>query len=282
MFYHYGGFDMKIFILTKKSLFAIGLCLMAGILALWGISSSISVAANAKVRKLPIYAVQTNQKKACLTFDAAWGNEDTQELIDILGKYNVKATFFVVGGWVDKYPESVKALAEAGHEIMNHSNTHPNLPKLAREEIRSEIRACNNKIEKVTGIRPNLLRPPYGDYNNALLEVIEEENMYAIQWDVDSLDWKNLSAADIQTRVLSGVTNGSIILFHNAAMNTPAALPGIIEKLQADGYELVTVNDLIYKNNYTLDNTGRQISNSDITTAIPETSQTELTQMPAH
>ncbi len=273
---------MKIFILTKKSLFAIGLCLMAGILALWGISSSISVTTNAKVRKLPIYAVQTNQKKACLTFDAAWGNEDTQELINILGKYNAKATFFVVGEWVDKYPESVKALAEAGHEIMNHSNTHPNLPKLAREEIRSEIRACNDKIEKVTGIRPNLLRPPYGDYNNALLEVIEEENMYAIQWDVDSLDWKNLSAADIQTRVLSGVTNGSIILFHNAAMNTPAALPGIIEKLQADGYELVTVNDLIYKNNYTLDNTGRQVSNSDITTAIPETSQTELTQIPTH
>ena len=105
---------------------------------------------------------------------------------------------------------------------------------------------------------------------------------FTLTYMVDSLDWKNLSAADIQTRVLSSVTNGSIILFHNAAMNTPAALPGIIEKLQADGYELVTVNDLIYKNNYTLDNTGRQISNSDITTAIPETSQTELTQMPAH
>ncbi len=105
---------------------------------------------------------------------------------------------------------------------------------------------------------------------------------FTLTYMVDSLDWKNLSAADIQTRVLSGVTNGSIILFHNAAMNTPAALPGIIEKLQADGYELVTVNDLIYKNNYTLDNTGRQISNSDITTAIPETSQPESTQIPAH
>lgn len=181
---------MKIFVLTKKSLFAIGLCLMAGIIALWGISSTIAATANAKVRKLPIYAVQTSQKKACLTFDAAWGNEDTQELIDILGKYNVKATFFIVGEWVDKYPESVKALSDAGHAIMNHSNTHPNLPKLSSEEIRSEIRACNDKIEKVTGIRPNLMRPPYGDYNNTLLEVIDEEKMYGIQWDVDSLHTK--------------------------------------------------------------------------------------------
>lgn len=266
---------MKIFVLTKKNLILIGLWLMVIILALWGISSSASSTANAKVRKLPIYAVQTSQKKACLTFDAAWGNEDTQELIDILGKYNVKATFFVVGQWVDKYPESVKALADAGHAIMNHSDTHPNLPKLSREEIRAEIRACNNKIEKITGVRPNLLRPPYGDYNNTLLEIIEEEKMYGIQWDVDSLDWKNLNAEDIQTRVLSGVTNGSVILFHNAAMNTPAALPGIIEKLQANGYELVTVNDLIYKENYTLDHTGRQISGAETTAPLITAAQTE-------
>lgn len=117
----------------------------------------------------------------------AWGNEDTQTLIDILNKYHVHATFFVVGAWVDKYPESVKALAASGNEVMNHSDSHPHMTTLSRQAMLDQINACDDKIEKITGKRPILFRPPYGDYNNALIEALTSVNHYAIQWDVDGM-----------------------------------------------------------------------------------------------
>lgn len=190
---------------------------------------------------------------------SAWGNEDTQQLIDILGKYNVKTTFFVVGGWVDKYPESVKALFNAGHEIMNHSNTHPHLPQLSREGIIKEIQSCDEKIEKITGVRPNLTRVPYGDYNDKVVDTLRGIGHFTIQWDVDSLDWKDLSSKEIYDRVTSRVKNGSIILFHNAAKHTPEALPMIIENLQSKGYTIVPISQIIYKENFELDHTGKQV-----------------------
>ncbi len=255
---------MKVLVMSKKQLLTgLGCLALAAIVlfaAVQGVTQSIS--ASAAKKKLPIYCVQKEEKIASLSFDAAWGNEDTQQLIDILGKYNVKATFFVVGEWVDKYPESVKALADAGHEIMNHSATHPYMTKLSREQMKEEITACDNKIEAITGVRPTLFRPPYGDYNDSVVEVLTEMGHYAIQWDVDSLDWKDLPAAEIQNRVLSKTKEGSIILFHNAAKNTPEALPSIIEGLQEKGFTLVPISKLIYQDNYTMDHEGRQIPNS--------------------
>ncbi len=209
-------------------------------------------------KELPIYCVETDEKKASLTFDAAWGNEDTQQLIDILAKYNVKATFFVVGEWVDKYPESVKALSDAGHEIMNHSNSHKHMPQLSAEQIKKDIEECNSKIEKVTGVAPILFRPPYGDYSDRVITTLRDMNMYTIQWDVDSHDWMDKSVDYIVNRVTTKVKNGSIVLFHNAAKNTPAALPKIIEKLQSDGYSLIKASEIIYRDNYQMDHTGKQ------------------------
>lgn len=148
-----------------------------------------AVSTSAQTRKLPIYSVgrEEDDKIISISFDAAWGNEDTETLIEILAKYNIKATFFVVGDWVDKYPESVKALHDAGHEIMNHSDTHPHMPKLSSQQMIAEIESCNDKIEKITGERPTLLRAPYGEYNDLLIETLKEMNMYCIQWDVDTL-----------------------------------------------------------------------------------------------
>ncbi len=248
---------MKVFYIRKNVLLAF--CIVVAsvlILAIFGSPAVVGVAATK--RQLPIYCVQKDEKVASLSFDAAWGNEDTQHLIDILGNYKVKATFFVVGDWVDKYPESVKALSDAGHEIMNHSNKHKHMPQLSRDDIISDITACNQKIEKITGVSPTLVRPPYGDYDDKLVTTIRSMGMYTIQWDVDSLDWKDLSAADIRQRVLSRVKPGSIVLFHNAALHTPEALPGIIEKLLADGYKLVPISELIYTDEYTIDHEGRQ------------------------
>ena len=228
-----------------------------GLLALTGPGQSLLASANAK--PLPIYCVDTGgEKKACLTFDAAWGNEDTQQLINILENYEVKATFFVVGEWVDKYPESVKALFDAGHEIMNHSADHAHFTQLSPDQIVADLTACNKKIARVTGVTPTLFRQPYGDYNDSVINTVNNMPMYPIQWSVDSLDWKNPGSNAIVKRVLSKTEPGSIILFHNAAPDTPGALPSIIEGLQKDGYRLIKVSELIYPDGYTIDHTGKQ------------------------
>jgi len=245
-------------LLLKKKWWSAALCLCLSAVILYVVNYPPAVGAAATSRQLPIYCVQRDQKMLSISFDAAWGNEDTQQLIDILGKYNVKATFFVVGDWVDRYPESVKALHDAGHEIMNHSNTHAHLPQLSAQQITDDLNACNDKIEAVTGVRPTLIRLPYGDYDDNSIRTVRAMGMEPIQWDVDSLDWKDLSAADITKRVTSKVCPGSIVLFHNAAKHTPEALPGIIESLLQDGYTFVPISQIILTGNYTIDHTGRQ------------------------
>ncbi len=210
-------------------------------------------------RLLPIYCVETDKKRIAISFDAAWGNDDTHTLIDILKKYDVPATFFVVGAWVDKYPESVRELSNAGHQIQNHSNTHPYLTELSKTQICDEIKSCNEKIKAITGVEPTLIRPPYGDYDNNVITTVESLNMKTIQWSVDSLDWKENATADsIYNRVVSKVQNGSIILCHNDAEHTPEALPRILENLKKDGYEFVLLSDLIYKDNYEIKHDGTQ------------------------
>lgn len=250
-------------IITKKNILIAAAISLALIFTILVVSvGDVFVSASAGNRLLPIYATQQTDKKISISFDAAWGADDTQALIDIFKKYNIKVTFFVVGEWVDKFPDMVKALHDAGHEIENHSNSHPHLTNLSKNDIAAEIEGCNDKIEAITGVRPTLIRPPYGDYDNKVIETVDSLHMYTIQWSVDSLDWKDLSAADITKRVVSAIEPGSIVLFHNAAKHTPEALPGIIEKLLADGYEFLPISQLIYKENYTIDHTGKQIPNS--------------------
>lgn len=251
---------MKFICVTKKQIM---LCLSLVVAVAVVIVGSVGVYANAN-RLLPIYCVETDKKQIAISFDAAWGNDDTQDLIDILAEYDVPATFFVVGAWVDKYPESVKALHDAGHQIQNHSNTHPHMPQLSREQMKDEIESCNKKIEAITGVCPTLLRPPYGDYDNALIETMDSLGMKTIQWDVDSLDWKENATADsICQRVTSRVENGSIVLFHNDADHTPEALPTILKCLKDEGYEFVFISDLILKDNYEINHMGKQCKIKD-------------------
>lgn len=248
---------MKCIILRRRVLTA-ALCLLAAGAMFWVVTQPAVVGASASTRQLPIYCVQKDYKVLSISFDAAWGNEDTQTLIDILGKYGVKATFFVVGEWVDKYPESVQALHEAGHEIMSHSDDHAHFNSLSTEEIIENLTACNAKIEAVTGVSPTLFRCPYGEYDDHVISAVRSMGMEPIQWDVDSLDWKEIPASEITQRVTSRVQPGSIVLFHNAAIHTPEALPAVIETLLQDGYTFVPISELILKGEYTIDHTGRQ------------------------
>ena len=241
----------------KAAASAVALVVLTAVI-FWTTNSPAVVGVSASDRQLPIYCVQRDDKTVALSFDAAWGNEDTQELIDILNKYNIHATFFVVGQWVDKYPESVKALSDAGNEVMSHSDDHAHFTQLSADEIKSNIAASNEKIKNITGTEPTLFRCPYGEYNDTVISTVNSMGMSAIQWDVDSLDWKGISASDISDRVLKNVKSGSIVLFHNAAENTPEALPGIIEGLIADGYKIVPVSQILLTGDYTIDNTGMQ------------------------
>ena len=239
---------MKLFLLKRKRLAALACVLAAGVMFA-AVNSPLTVGAAAAKRQLPIYCVQRDQKMLSISFD-------------ILGKYDIKATFFVVGEWVDKYPESVKALSDAGHEVMNHSNDHAHMSKLSRDEIIADVNTCNDKIEAVTGVRPTLIRPPYGEYDDNVVSAIRSMGMEPIQWDVDSLDWKDLSAAEITKRVTAKVQPGSIVLFHNAAKHTPEALPTILENLLQQGYTFVPISQLILPGqcdvDYTIDHTGKQ------------------------
>lgn len=210
-------------------------------------------------KELPIYSVETEEKKIAISFDAAWGDNYTREILDILDKYNIKSSFFLVGFWIDKYPEHVKEIHRRGHDVGNHSTNHPYMTKLSEEEMIKELNITGNKIKELTKEKPILFRPPFGDYNDKLISVCRDNGYYVIQWDVDSLDWKEMGVQPVVDRVVRNVKNGSIVLFHNNAKFVLEYLPIIIERLQKEGYEILPISRLIYKDNFYMDNTGRQI-----------------------
>ncbi|MEG0693081.1 MAG: polysaccharide deacetylase family protein [Oscillospiraceae bacterium] len=252
---------MKVFIVTKKQLsifFMVMVFVSTAVVA--GIAIDKSSPTQTSPRKLPIYAVNTEEKKIALTLDCAWENSDTKILIDLFDKYAIKATFFMTGDFCERYPDDVKAIYDKGHAIENHSYNHPHVASISSEKLIDDTNKCDEIITNLTGKRPTLYRAPYGEYSNDMLTTFEQELKHkVIQWDVDSIDWKGRESAEMVQTVTSKVKNGSIILFHNDTKNTPQALAQIIPQLQGEGYEFVLVEDLIYKENFTLDHTGRQV-----------------------
>lgn len=252
---------MKIFLLSKKGIIVYSSLFIIAIGMLFSGGGGISEVTTApKEKKIPIYCVDRGDEKICsLTFDAAWDDSDTDRLISVLKKYDAKATFFVVGEWAEKYSASVKKFSDAGHEIANHSDTHPHINNLSEQNILDEIEKCGEKIERITKKKPTLFRGPYGEYNNTVIEAAEKLGYKTLQWDVDSLDWKELSKDEIAERVLRRVRPGSVMLFHNGIKNTPDALEIILKKLKEDGFKVVCASDMIYQKDYVIDHTGKQI-----------------------
>lgn len=215
-------------------------------------------AGTSSTRSLPIYAVETEEKKIAISFDCAWGVDYTDKLLDIMEKNDVRCTFFAVEFWVKKYPEYVNKIVNAGHEMGTHSRTHSYMSKQSEAEIRDELTTSSAAIEKLTGKKVTLFRPPYGDYDNLLIDTCFDMGIFPIQWDVDSLDWKNLSGTEIALRIINGAKNGSIILCHNNGLHTAEALPMIFSTLKNRGFEFVPIGELIYKENYRIDHNGVQ------------------------
>lgn len=251
---------MHFCVLNSKTLFSVILAIVAAVL----LSGSIGGMTSAQVffgystRLVPVYEVETTEKKVAISFDAAWGADKTQGIIDILKEYNATATFFLVGFWIDKYPEMVKAIDEAGMEIGNHSLTHPDLTTVSQEKLKEEIASVNQQIEEITNKPVKVFRCPYGAYNNNVVNMTMQEGLLPVQWSVDSLDWKGISALDITTRIISNVKNGSIILCHNNADNILDALVMVLDKLTKEGYKVVSVGELVMFENYSIDRNGVQ------------------------
>lgn len=216
---------------------------------------------NIKTKLLPIYSVQTSENKLAISFDAAWGADKTREIMAICDSYNIKATFFLVGFWIEKYPEMVKEIYNNGFEIGIHSMTHPDMTRLSRSEIKQELSENMRLIEDLTNYTPKLFRPPYGYYNNTLIEVCDELGLSCIEWSVDSLDWKGLSASELSGRVIERATNGSIVLFHNNSDNILEGLKMTLEHFKTQNINVVPIGELIYYNDFTINTQGIQIKN---------------------
>ena len=249
------------FIVIKKRtiIFAVFMAIVSCFLALNITGKPLANVFFARVeRKVPIYAVETEERKVAISFDAAWGADKTEGIIELLKEFDVQATFFLVGFWVDEHKDKVEHIANAGYEIGTHSNTHPDMSLLNESEIREELLQSIEKIESITNKKVELFRPPYGSYNDNLISVADGLGLKTIQWDTDSLDWKGLSATNIASRVVSKVKNGSIILMHNNSDNILEGLRLVLTGLKQKGYEVTSVGDLVYHSNYTINNHGIQ------------------------
>ena len=218
-----------------------------------------TIQTSATTKLLPIYNVQTEENKIAFTMNCAWNADDIDSILETLKNNNVNITFFMVGDWIDKYPEAVKKIYEAGHEIGSHSNTHPHVNNLSAEKNLEEIQLSVNKIEKITGQKTKIYRAPYGEYNNTVIQTAQENGYYTIQWNLDTLDYKNLTGEEMWNRIKDKLEKGSIILSHNGTKHTADSLDMLIKNIKNSGFEITTVSNLIYKDNYTINNNGTQI-----------------------
>lgn len=259
--------NMVVYTMTRKQVLrvisVVLFLIVAVIITIFAVVNAVTV--SAAEPKLPIYSVERGDNKIAITFDCAWGNSNTDELLKILKDANAKATFFVTGEFCDKYPDDVKKFYDAGHSVQNHSDAHPHVKGMNINDLIADTRECSRKIKMITGEEPKLYRAPYGEYDDTVMSTVEGMGFKVIQWDVDSIDWEDPDAATIQNRILSKTQSGSILLFHNDLENTTQALPATLTSLLQKGYEFVKADDLIYYDSYRMDNTGRQIYEPNLT-----------------
>ena len=242
----------------KIQTYIVSILTVAVLIGIASIKPIETIETSSTTKLLPIYNVETDEKKVAFTMNCAWNDSDIDSILETLEKNQVKITFFIVGEWADKYPEAVKKIYEAGHEIGSHSNTHPHVNNISEEKNLEEIQLSVNKIEKITGEKTKLYRTPYGEYNDKVIKVAQEKGYYPIQWNLDTLDYKDLTGEEMWNRIKDKLSNGSIILSHNGTKNTANSLDMLIKNIKEKGYEIVKVSELIYTENYTIDNNGTQ------------------------
>ena len=250
-----------IFNKEKIQTYAVSLLTVAVLIGVANIKNISAIQASATEKYLPIYNVQTEEPKIAFTMNCAWNADDIDSILETLKNNEVHITFFMVGEWVDKYPEAVKKIYEAGHEIGSHSNTHPHVNNLTAEKNLEEIKLSVDKIEKITGYKTNLYRAPYGEYNNTVIKTAQQNGFYPIQWNLDALDYQGLTGEEMWNRLKNKLDGGAIILSHNGTKHTADSLDMLIKNIKASGFQVTTISEIIYKDNYSINNKGTQIKN---------------------
>ncbi len=243
----------------------LALCLMGALGYVYqSRTSTVQTSYEVGDRNLPVYCVDTTEKKIALSFDAAWGNEDTQNILAVLRENDVKVTFFMTGGWVSSYPDDVKSILADGHDLGNHSENHKDMATLSAAQQKEELQLVHDRVKELTGYEMTLFRPPYGSYNNDLIDTAASLGYTAVQWSVDSLDWKDYGVQEIIDTVCNhpNLENGAIILCHNGAKYTPEALDTMIKTLKEKGFTFVKISELLYSEPYHLGVDGKQYDDS--------------------
>lgn len=252
--------NMGYFILRKKDMLLLIACVCTVLVfAIFG-AQQVAINVSKSFKSLPIYSVNTQNKEktVSLGINCAWGDQDIPQILDILEQKQVKATFFIVGDWCDRYPNRVKEIFESGHEIANHSDTHADMTKLSKDDIKKEIENCSKKLEGITKQKVQLFRCPSGAYNDLVINTIKDLGYYPIQWSLDTLDWKDTTPQQMIDRVVPNLTYGDILLLHNDTKYTKDAIGMIIDSIKEKGYKFKKVGELIHKDKYSVDVTGRQ------------------------
>ncbi|MGB4044345.1 MAG: polysaccharide deacetylase family protein [Thermacetogeniaceae bacterium] len=195
-------------------------------------------------RRKPIYQGNPEKKQVAITVNVDWGEEHIPQMLDLFQKNRVKATFFISGRWASEHQQLVRKIAESGHEIGNHGFSHPHVNDLSVEENMKEIQETSKVIEQAAQRKTRYFAPPYGEYNDSVLEAAAKTKHQIILWTVDTVDWQKPPADEINSRVLSRVHNGAIILMHPTEP-TLEALPEMLTGLPQQGYQIVPLEKLI-------------------------------------
>ena len=267
---------MRVFVVTKRTLLiaaAVLILIAAGIIvavtaggdggasqtsaAMQGNEYELEVLAG-KRKELPVYSVNRDDKKIALTIDAAWEDDKTPFILDQLDQAGIKATFYVCGFWMDKYPDYVKSIFAKGHELGNHTDTHPHMSKIDSVKMQKELTALDDKMEKLTGKRCKTFRAPYGEYNDTVITTTRAMGYTPVQWDIDTIDWKQRSTDTILASVIPKLHPGAIILCHNNGYNIEEYLPKLIAAAKEQGYEFITVSELLLPGETMIDVNGVQ------------------------
>lgn len=238
---------MKLFFVARRQISLFMVFLLAVIVTGVGIygyqgsqDAEVTVSDN-----LGIYRGNTTHKAMALTFNVDWGEAEIPKILKILEETNVKATFYLTGRWSDKFPELVKQISSEGHEIGNHSYSHPHVDNLSISKNIAQIKKAEDSILKNTGQKPRLYAPPYGEKKEHVLKAAYQAGYITVYWTIDTIDWKKERTPPlISNTVLQKAQNGAIVLMHPVP-NTVIALPEIITGLKAKEYELKTVSEII-------------------------------------
>lgn len=248
------------FIETKKRTavsILILVCILTATIIILSFSKSSAAYFVADNKKIPINNVLTQEKFLALTFDVEYGNDKTEGILEILNEFEADATFFITGQWAENFKDKTQEIS-TNFEVATHSNMHTHMTHISYDECLKDLVTSKEKIEGITKKPVTLFRAPYGEYNNKVIQAAMSLSLQTIQWDIDSFDWKQISSQDVIQRVLQKAGKGSIILFHSNSENILSCLQVILQTFRERGYTFKRVSDLIYKDNFKVDEKGTQ------------------------